>query len=197
MRVGANAIRIQFRVEIMTVCFIGHRTIVNSEQVKVKLFDALSTLIEKGADTFLFGSRSDFDYLCWEVVTELKEKYPRLKRINYTAPHEVAFTSKEERECSEQFFSQMVGCKVHYTDYEETVSSQKALKANKNSYIMRNQEMIEGSDMCVFYYDKDYLPPKRKQSKRSVLDYQPKSGTAVAFAYATRKKKVIINLYDN
>ncbi len=181
----------------MIVCFIGHRTVDNAEQLKTKLFDTLSMLIAKGADTFIFGSRSNFDSLCWKVVTELKEKHPHLKRISYNTPHELAFTSKEEREQCEKFFSQMLKHEVHYADYEEAVSSQKSLKANKNAYIMRNQEMIEGSDVCVFYYNKDYLPPLRKRSKRRVFENQPKSGTAIAFAYALQKKKTLINLYDN
>lgn len=179
----------------MVVCFIGHRTIANAEQVRAELFVTISALIEEGADTFLFGSRSDFDFLCWEVVTKLKEQYPHIKRIGYSAPHETAFTSQEERESSERFFSVMLRREVHYEDYEESVSSVKLLNANKNVYIMRNQEMIESSDVCVFYYNKDYLPPKRKHSKRSLVDYQPKSGTAIAFAYATQKKKTILNMY--
>lgn len=167
----------------------------DAERVKTELFDVISALIENGADTFLFGSRSDFDFLCWEVVTELKKQYPHMKRISYNAPHETAFTSKEERESSERFFSKMVKNEVHYENYEESIYPLKSLKAHKNVYIMRNQEMIECSDVCVFYYNKDYLPPKRKQSKRSVFDHQPKSGTAIAFAYATQKKKIILNVY--
>lgn len=179
----------------MTVCFIGHRTVTNPKQVRAELLDMIPTLIENGADTFLFGSRSDFDFLCWEVVTELKEQYPQLKRISYNAPHETTFTSKEERENSERFFSKMLNYEVHDADYEESVISVKSIEAHKNAYIMRNQEMIEHSDVCVFYYNKDYLPPKRKQAKRSVFDYQPKSGTSIAFAYAKRKKKKILNIY--
>ena len=79
----------------MIVCFIGHRTVNDAEQVKIKSTDAISSLIADGADAFLFGSRSEFDSLCWEAVTALKEKYPHIKRVCYTAPHEVAFTSKE------------------------------------------------------------------------------------------------------
>lgn len=90
----------------MNVCFIGHRTVADAKQVKSKLQDTISMLIEKEADTFLFGSRSDFDVLCWEVVTEIKEQNSHIKRISYKAPHETAFTSKEERESYEQFFSQ-------------------------------------------------------------------------------------------
>ena len=180
----------------MTVCFIGHRTVNNAEQIKGKLFSILSELIIGGADTFLFGSRSEFDSLCWQVVTELKEQHPHIKRVCYTAPHEVAFTSKDERVQSEQFFSKMLKQEVRYMDYEEAVCSKKSLTANKNAYIMRNQEMIDHSDTCVFYYNKDYLPPKRKPTSKFLSDYQTKRGTAIAFEYATRKKKQIINLYD-
>lgn len=178
------------------VCFIGHRTVVDEEKIKNRLIDVVLTLIRKDADTFLFGSRSDFNSLCWEVVTELKEKYPNIKRVCYNAPHETAFTSKEERENCERLFSQMTKQEVHFADYEQTVNSQKALNANKNAYIMRNQEMIDASDVCVFYYNKDYLPPMRKSVIGYLPDYQPKSGTATAFAYATQKKKQIINLFE-
>ena len=65
----------------MVVCFIGHRTIENAEQIKSKLFGIVSKLISNGADTFLFGSRSDFNNLCWIVVTALKEQHPHIKRI--------------------------------------------------------------------------------------------------------------------
>lgn len=180
----------------MIICFIGHRTVADTEKVKAKLIDIILTLIEKGADTFLFGSRSDFNSLCWEVVTELKEKYPNIKRICYNAPHETAFTSKEERKSCERLFSQITKREVYFADYEQKVNSQKAIKANKNAYIMRNQEMIDASDVCVFYFNKDYLPPMRKSANRYLPDYQPKSGAAIAFAYATQKKKQIINLFE-
>lgn len=179
----------------MNVCFIGHRTVVDTEQIKSRLRDTVLALIERGADTFLFGSRSDFDALCWEVVTELQEQFPHLKRISYNAPHETAFTSKGERESCERFFSQMVKREVHYTDYEEAVDSAKSVNANKNAYIMRNQEMIDNSDVCVFYFNKDYLPPRRKAQSKFLPDYQPKSGTAIAYAYAAQKKKQIYNMF--
>ncbi len=179
----------------MVICFIGHRTVSDAEQVLQRLLDAVSSLIEQGADTFLFGSRSKFDFLSWEAVTQLKEEHPNLKRVNYSAPHETVYTSKEEREESEEFFSKMMKREVHFKDFEENVPSQKSLNANKNTYIMRNQEMIDHSDVCVFYYDKNYLPPKKKRAKRFVVADQPKSGTAIAFAYATQKKKQILNLY--
>ncbi|MBQ8443844.1 MAG: hypothetical protein IJX25_00625 [Clostridia bacterium] len=56
--------------------------------------------------------------------------------------------------------------------------------------------MIDDSEYCLFYYDEDYQPEKRKSSKRSVLYYQPKSGTRLAYEYAKRKKKKVINIKD-
>ena len=70
-------------------------------------------------------------------------------------------------------------------------------KAGKASYVERNQEMINHSKFCVVYYDENYLPPRRKNSRRDLFDYQPKSGTAVAYNYATAKKKTIINTFEN
>lgn len=179
----------------MIVCFIGHRKVNNVEQLKTRLIETVSILISNGADIFIFGSRSDFNTLCWKVVTELQEQFPHIKRISYNAPHETAFTSKKERESCERFFSQIAKREIHYTNYEEAVRSEKSLNATKNAYIMRNQEMIDNSDICVFYYNKDYLPSKRKAPNKFLPDYQPNSGTAIAYAYAVQKKKQIYNMF--
>ena len=53
------------------------------------------------------------------------------------------------------------------------------------------------SDVCVFYYKEKYLPEQRKQSKRNLFYHQPKSGTKVAYEYAIRRGKRIINLVSN
>ena len=65
-------------------------------------------------------------------------------------------------------------------------------KAGKASYVERNQEMINHSKFCVVYYDENYLPPRRKNGKRDLFDYQPKSGTKVALDYAIKRNKNII-----
>ena len=79
--------------------------------------------------------------------------------------------------------------------YEGTYFPNHMEKAGKASYVERNQEMINKSDFCVIYYDENYLPPRRKNSRRDLFDYQPKSGTAVAYDYAVKKKKKIINCF--
>ena len=54
--------------------------------------------------------------------------------------------------------------------------------------------MINQSDVCVVYYDENYAPPRRRNSRRDLADYQPKSGTKIAYDYAVRKGKTIINV---
>ena len=63
-----------------TCCFFGHRKINLTEDLKSKLRVTMEKLIvDEKVDMFLFGSRSDFDDLCYEIVTELKEKH----KFNY------------------------------------------------------------------------------------------------------------------
>ena len=54
-----------------TCCFLGHRTVNETEDIKTKLVVLIEKLIvEENVDTFLFGSKSQFDSLCLELVTE-------------------------------------------------------------------------------------------------------------------------------
>ncbi|MEE1002225.1 MAG: hypothetical protein U0L17_00570 [Acutalibacteraceae bacterium] len=65
-----------------TCCFFGHRMINETEELKSKLFEIIEKLIVKNSvDTFLFGSKSRFNSLCQETVTEIKQKYPHIKRV--------------------------------------------------------------------------------------------------------------------
>ena len=70
-------------------CFIGHRKIEKSIELKQRVKDVINDLIEnKGVITFLFGSRSEFDDLCHSIVTDLQKNNPQIKRIIYTCQSE-------------------------------------------------------------------------------------------------------------
>jgi len=57
-----------------TCCFIGHKTIKETEKLKAKLNETIEKLIvDKNVGTFLFGSKSRFNNLCYEVVSELSK----------------------------------------------------------------------------------------------------------------------------
>ena len=76
--------------------FFGHRKIVITEELKEKVKRVIEDLIvNHNVLTFLFGSRSDFDYLCHLIVTELKGKYPNIKRISYTCRSETCILECE------------------------------------------------------------------------------------------------------
>ena len=71
-----------------SVCFIGHRKIEDTPELRERLQKILLNLIETGTVNFIFGDHSAFDDLCYELVTELKEKYPEIKRINFRKDYE-------------------------------------------------------------------------------------------------------------
>lgn len=66
-------------------------------------------------------------------------------------------------------------------------------KAGRAYYVKRNQEMINHIKFCIAYYDENYLPPRRKNSRRELTDYQIKSDTEEVYDYAVKKEKHIIN----
>ncbi|MGN1201176.1 MAG: SLOG family protein [Candidatus Caccovivens sp.] len=177
------------------VCsFFGHRKIEMTEELKQKVRVVVEGLIlNHSVSTFLFGSRSDFDYLCHLVVTELKEKYPKIKRIAYTCGSE-SCTLESERLELEKLYSKFFKQEVSLLGVEEEREYKTKYTSGRASYVERNQAMIDDSDYCVFYYDENYKPEMRKYSKRCACYYQPKSGTALAYAYAKQKRKIMINI---
>ena len=164
------------------VCFIGHRKIVITFDLEKKLTEYIEYLIvNENVKVFLFGSRSEFDNLCYDIVSKLKEKYPYIKRIYFRSCYEKISDSYEK------FLIEI---------YEGAIYLKECKGSGKSTYIKRNQTMIDNSDFCIFYYNQDYLPPKRKCRKKDLFDYQPKSGTAIAYKYAKQKKKTIKNFYS-
>lgn len=71
------------------------------------------------------------------------------------------------------------------------------INAGKAAYVERNYEMIDNSSYCIIYYDENYRPPRRKNSRRDLFDYQPKRGTAVAYDYVIKKGKICLNILFN
>ena len=181
----------------LTCSFFGHRNMkLNNKQIE-KLRDVLEFLIvNKNVRVFLFGSRSSFDSLCHELVSHLKEKYPYIKRIAYTCSHETC-TLEIEKQKYEELYKNVLKMKVNIACFEEEVEHDKKYISGKASYIERNMAMIDNSDFCIFYYNEKYMPSKRKYSQNCICYYQPNSGTRLAFNYAKRKKKKIINIYND
>lgn len=180
-------------------CFIGHRTIEQTDELLALLTNTIRRLIlEEGVCYFLFGSRSAFDDLCHRIVTEFQQEFPNIVRVAYTRRSEYAVKA-EEKVKMERTWATILKTEVKLKDYDAEVQSDRVFSAGKASYVERNQEMIDDSDFCVFYYNESYLPPRRKRSNRDLSSYQPKSGTQLAYEYAIQKSKktdkVVINTF--
>ena len=151
-----------------TCCFFGHRKINETEKLKSKLIEIIEKLIvDEKVDTFLFGSKSRFNSLCHETVTEIKEKYPYIKRV---------YVRAEYPYISEHYNNYLLEA------YEDTYYPEKILNSGRASYVERNYEMIDNSHYCIVYYDKQDAPTTRK------------SGTKIALDYAVKKNKNIIRI---
>ena len=149
-------------------CFFGHRTINETEELKTKLIEIIEKLIvENSVDTFLFGSKSRFNSLCLDIVTEIKEKYPHIKRI---------YVRAEYQYIDEHYKNYLL------ENYEDTYYPEKIMNSGRASYVERNYEMIDKSHYCIIYYDEQNAPTTRK------------SGTKIALDYAIKKRKNIINV---
>lgn len=179
-----------------TICIIGHRNAEFDDEKLKKLKELFENLIVyDNVKIFLFGSRSNFDFICHKIVTELKAKYSFIQRKCYTCRSETC-TLESERKYWEEVYSNFYKKEVHLLGVEEEVEFKYKWTSGKASYVERNQAMINDCDICVFYYNENYKPNLRKHSKSSVGYYQPKSGTALAYKYAEQKKKQIINVFD-
>lgn len=177
---------------ILTITFIGHRKLgANEDEEKLKI--RLKNLIEyfivsENAVVFRFGSKSEFNVLSHKVVSALQEKYPKIVRINHTCG-EFVVKGRDKKEFYENALKNL-NQTTYIEDYEEIIYSDRVKKANIASYVERNNEMINLSDICIFYYDKNYeLAPRKGELVR-------KSGTEIAYNFAKQRKKRIINLFE-
>ena len=148
-----------------TCCFIGHRTINETDELRTKVTEIIEKLITvENVDTFLFGSKSQFDRLCLELVTKLKEKYPHVKRIYVRA--EFPFISDD-------YLSYLL------KSYDDTYYPEKLHGSGRAAYVERNFEMINKSKYCIFYYDEQNAPQKRKSGTKIALDCAIEKGREV------------------
>ncbi|MBQ9103997.1 MAG: DUF1273 family protein [Clostridia bacterium] len=154
-----------------TCCVIGHRDFEQDTETKQIIKELLILLIEKENITeFLFGSKSNFNDFCYDVVTELMNNYSNLKRVFVRAEYPVV---------SDNYINYLKGF------YEDSYFYDEKLMTNKFSHIRRNQFMVDKSDVCVFYYNEKYKPKTNT-----------KSGTFLAYEYAIKKGKRIFNVFN-
>jgi uncharacterized phage-like protein YoqJ len=151
-------------------CFIGHRKIQETDRLKAVLYKTIKDLIVNNkVCNFLFGSRSEFDSLCLEIVSDLKREYPYINRI---------YVRAEYPYIENDYIAYLL------KSYDDTYYPENIKNSGKAAYIERNFEMIRRSNYCIFYYDETYTPQICQNSK---------SGTKISYDYALKSTKNVIN----
>lgn len=147
-------------------CLLGHRDLPETDEIKENLYKAIEDLIvNKNVRTFLFGSKSRFNDLCYNAVTEIKSKYPDIKRV---------YVRAEYPQISGEYKAYLL------KRYEDTFFPENLYGAGRAVYIKRNLAMIENSRYCIVYYRKEIAARLKK------------SGTETAYRYALKRQKEIV-----
>ncbi len=115
--------------------FFGHRNTSLTDEQYLELKKIIENLIiSKKVNCFLFGSKSNFDFTCHKIVSELKEKYPNIQRKCYTCRNETC-TLESEREYWEEIYSNIRKEKATLLGVEEEVEYKAKYISSKASYI--------------------------------------------------------------
>lgn len=120
----------------MTVCFCGHSKLYNEyDKIKAKCFDAVQSLILKGADTFLVGNYGDFDCLAASVCLTLRKEH-RIEVclvLPYYKPHIDDYT------------------KQRYAKFDSVITPPLEGTPPRYRIVKANQYMVDQSDIVIAY----------------------------------------------
>ena len=150
-----------------TCSVFGHSKIEITKELENKLFATFEDLIKQGCEYFYFGGFSMFDELCHKIISELKLTYSQIKRIFCLSDPRHKRISKRPKWLKDE-------------DYEEFIYLDLDFDWWYQRIYYRNCAMIDKSDIIIFY-----------------VEERENSGAYKAFKYAKRKKKELINLFEN
>lgn len=158
---------------------IGHRDFVGDDEWKKFLTDKIIVLIENyGVDSFYVEKKSNFVSFCCDIIRELKKDYPHVKLINVWGEY--------------LYYNDMVD-KLELQYYDKLLRPECFIGAGKNIFVKRNQYLIDNSDVILFYFNENVKG--RWTGIKGELPHKVRSGTRIAYEYAVKKKKRIINAF--
>lgn len=152
----------------MICSFFGHRDIEITDDLYARTTAEILKSVDFGCRIFYFGGYGEFDKLCYEIVSKIKEEMPKLEIKRVYCVSQEKYLRKKVR-----YFS--------HNDYDEIVYLKPSFEGWYKSIYFRNCAMIDESDIVIFYAEK-----------------RENSGAYKTYKYAERKKdKQIVNLcYD-
>lgn len=170
--------------------FFGHRKIKITEELKNKIKIMVEDLIiTHNVCVFLFGSRSEFNDLCYCIVTELKDRYCEIRRVFYSCKSETCILESERKKYN-KIYNQFLIDKFKTLFFEEEFEYNAKYISGRASYVERNYAMIDDSDFCIFYYDKNYKPDKKSIQKIVLAFINQKVGLHWLICMQRERKKL-------
>lgn len=145
-------------------CF-GHYNVNITDDLKERTRTAIDSAIRDGVRIFLFGGRSDFDDLCYDLVAEQRNVNPELniKRV-------FCFALDNQLRKPPRWFIRK--------EYEALECPTKDFDDWYTSIYYRNLAMIDKSDLVLFW-----------------VEERENSGAYKTYRYAVKKHKRIVNLF--
>lgn len=150
----------------MKITFCGHKEVLDSKCVEAWLRKVCSELICHGAKEFLLGGYGRFDFLCAEVLRDLKKQHPHIRLI-LVLPY--------------------LNSSILTDGYDETVYPPLESVPKRFAISRRNEWMVCESDAVVAYVIRgfggaaktlDYARRKKKQIM--LFQYHGDAGKPVA-----------------
>lgn len=151
--------------EYKTCSCFGHFNIDITDDLVERTRREIDKAIEDGVRIFLFGGRSDFDDLCYKIVTEKRKECPELniERV-------FCFPLEEQLRKPPRWFIRR--------EYEMLESPSKEFNYWFTAIYYRNLAMIDQSDLVLF-----------------CVEPRENSGAYKTYKYAVKKHKHIVNLF--
>lgn len=154
-------------MKIYTVCFFGHRDLIDAVSVENNLYKLVCELIQSHTYLdFLLGRDGDFDLLAASVVRRAKHDiFDANSSLIWIQPYLKAEYKRNPTD--------------YETYYDEIEVCETSAAAHPKAAIqIRNRAMVDRSDLCVFYVS------------------QTSGGAWQTMRYAQRQNKRIINLFQ-
>lgn len=144
-------------------CF-GHTYIEITDELKARTREEIEKAIADGVGVFLFGGRSDFDDLVYDIVSEKKVQEAQLdiKRV-------FCFALDKQLRKPPRWFERK--------EYEDFECPTKDFEWWYTAIYFRNRAMIDRSDLVLFYAEE-----------------RENSGAYKAFEYAVKSHARFVNL---
>ena len=151
-------------VEKTCSCF-GHSNVDITDELIARTNVEIDRAIEDGVRIFLFGGRSDFDDLCYDLVTQKRNDSPQLniRRV-------FCFALDKQLGKPPRWFIKK--------EYEALECPTKDFDYWYTAIYYRNLAMIDQSDFILFW-----------------VEERENSGAYKTYLYAVKKHKRIVNLF--